>query len=85
MLLKKQVGPAGEVRDRQRVAVLAEPLPGHDADEVVTRLRAAGAQAIEVLTPGFVSASLERRRIEELADVADIGIKPRKRPLRIAR
>lgn len=81
MPLKKQSGSGRGAADRERVAVLAEPLPGHDADEVVTRMRAAGAEAIEVLAPGFVSASIERGRVGELEDVAEVGIKPRKRPL----
>jgi hypothetical protein len=80
MPLKKRA-PGSAAEDRQRVAVMAEPLPGHDTDEVVARLRAAGAQAIDVLAPGFVSASLERRRLRALEDVAEVQIKPRKRPL----
>jgi hypothetical protein len=85
MFLKKQVGSGSRAEGRQRVAVMAEPLPGHDTEEVVTRLRAAGAQAIEVLAPGFVSAALERGRLCELEDVAEINVKPRKRPLGAAR
>lgn len=85
MLLKKQAGPGSRTEDHERVAVMAEPLPGHDTDEVVARLQAAGAQAIDVLAPGFVSASLERGRLSALEDVAEINIKPRKRPLGAAR
>ena len=51
----------------------------------MARLRAAGAQAIEVLAPGFVSAALERGRLGELEDIAAVNIKPRKRPLGAAR
>ncbi|MDF2780515.1 MAG: hypothetical protein K0S96_319 [Geminicoccaceae bacterium] len=85
MLLRKQTAGGPDARDRQVVPVLAEPRPGHDEAEVVGRLRAIGASRIEVLAPGFVSASLEQGRLAELEDIAEVGIKPRKRPLGAAR
>jgi hypothetical protein len=83
MLLKKQTAK-GE-SDRQVVAVVAEPRPGHDAGEVVSRLRALGASRIEVLAPGSVSATLERGPLGELEDIAEVGVTPRERPLGAAR
>jgi hypothetical protein len=85
MLLRKQTTGGPDARDRQVVPVLAEPRPGHGEAEVVGRLRAIGASRIEVLAPGFVSASLEQGRLGELEDIAEVGIKPRKRPLGAAR
>ena len=81
MLLKKQTAPGESERDREVVAVLAEPRPGHDEAEVVGRLEALGASRIEVLAPGFVSAALARGRLSQLEDIAQVGVKPRKRPL----
>ena len=81
MLLKKQTAPGESERDREVVAVVAEPRPGHDEAEVVGRLKALGASRIEVLAPGFVSAALARGRLGELEDIAQVGVKPRKRPL----
>jgi hypothetical protein len=81
MLLKKQITRGTSARDREVVAVLAEPLPGHGEAEVVGRLRALGASRIEVLASGFVSATVLRGRLGDLADIAEVGVKPRKRPL----
>jgi hypothetical protein len=81
MLLKKQTAQGASERDREVVPVLAEPLPGHDEAEVVGRLKALGASRIEVLAPGFVSAAIARGRLGELEDIAQVGVKPRKRPL----
>ena len=85
MLLRKQTAGGPSARDRQVVPVLAEPRPGHDDAELVGRLRAIGASRIEVLAPGFVSASIEHGRLAELEDIAEVGIKSRKRPLGAAR
>ena len=52
---------------------------------LLKKQQAAGAQAIDVLAPGFVSASLERGRLSGLEDVAEINIKPGERPLGAAR
>jgi hypothetical protein len=85
MLLRKQAGRGGGADDREPVAILAEPLPGHHDAEIAARLRDLGARAVEVLAPGFVSATLARGRLSELDDIASVGIKPRKRPLGGAR
>jgi hypothetical protein len=81
MLLKKQTAQRESERNREVVPVLAEPLPGHDEAEVVGRLQALGASRIEVLAPGFVSAAIARGRLGELEDIAQVRVKPRKRPL----
>jgi len=85
MHLKKQTGKGASESDRQEVPVLLEPRPGHDEGEVVGRLQALGASRIEVLAPGFVSATVERGLLRELEGIAEVGIKPRKRPLGAAR
>jgi hypothetical protein len=85
MLLKKQTARGESERDREVVPVLAEPLPGHHEAELVGRLQALGASRIEVLAPGFVSAAIARGRLGELADIAQVGVKPRQRPLGGAR
>lgn len=78
MRLKKQTTSE---RDHEVVPVLVEPLPGHDDAEVVGRLQAIGASRIEILAPGFVSAVVERGRFGQLEDIAQVGVKARKRPL----
>ena len=85
MSLKTQARPGSRVKDPRRVAVLVERLPGYDVAEVVARLRVAGAQAIKMLAPACVSAARERGRPRALADVAEISVKPPKRPLGAAR
>jgi|tagenome__1003787_1003787.scaffolds.fasta_scaffold20962679_3 hypothetical protein len=81
MWLKKRSAKVNTEHDRGAVAVLVEALPGHSDEEVVNRLRMIGAHRAEVLAPGFVSAAIERGRIEELEDIAQVGIKPEKRLL----
>ena len=85
MLLKKQTAQRESERDREVVPVLAEPLRPGDEAGAVGRLQALGASRIEVLAPGFVSAAIARGRLGELEDIAQVRVKPRKRPLGGAR
>jgi hypothetical protein len=82
MWLKKRSAEIETEHDRDVVAVLVEAMPGHSDAEVVNRLRTMSAHRIKVLAPGFVSAAVERGRIEELEDIAHVEIKSQKRPLR---
>jgi hypothetical protein len=79
--LKKRSAESDTEHHRGVISVLLEPLPGYSDAEVVNRLRTIGAHRVEVLAPGFVSAAIERGRIEELEEIAEVGVKPQKRPL----
>ena len=86
MLLRKQAGRAARARAiASRSRSSPSRCPGMTTPRWSGRLRAIGARAVEVLAPGFVSATLERGRLSELDDIASVGIKPRKRPLGAAR
>jgi hypothetical protein len=61
-----------------RLRVTLEPLPGHFDREVVSELRAVGADSIEVVAPGFVSAIAPESALDRLRAVALVHIKAEK-------
>jgi hypothetical protein len=65
-------GPDAEVE------VLAEPRPGHTADEVARLLREAGASQVAVLSAGFVSARTSRVALAAVDGVATVSPKATK-------
>lgn len=62
------------------VSVLVEPQPGHSDEDVVGWLRAQGAQDIEILGTGFVSARLQERVIHLISDIAIVHRKNQSQP-----
>lgn len=81
MLLKKQSPETPRRGDSDVVSVIVEPLPNHSCEEVLDRLRALGATEVEVVAAGFISASVIRRRLSALEDIAHAGVKPRSLPI----
>ena len=64
------------------VSVAVEPLPDRTDDEVVAMLEAEGAEEINVLAEGYISARVPRAAIERLEAVASVQVKTRKTPKR---
>jgi hypothetical protein len=59
------------------LAVLLEPLPGHSDHEVVEVLTTQGAHEVEILSPGFISASIDLSTLRAAEAVAYIHPKRR--------
>lgn len=66
-------------RDAAMVAAMLEPLPGHSEDEVMHLLRDGGAQEIDRLAPGFISALADRATLETARAIAYVHPKVAKR------
>jgi rhodanese-related sulfurtransferase len=64
------------------IDVLVEPMAGHTVDEIVQRLREAGATNVDVLAPGFVSARGTREGLRSLESIAISHPKVEKAPRR---
>jgi hypothetical protein len=62
------------------LAVLVEPKPGHSDEEVVQHLRDAGATALTVIAPGFVSAVADRRACDSISRIAFVHVEESKEP-----
>jgi hypothetical protein len=69
-----------ESRDEavERIWVTVEPRAGHSDAEIVNTLREAGAEDVEVLAPGFVSAHTDTATLGLLDEIADVHVKARK-------
>jgi hypothetical protein len=67
-------------RDAAMVDAMLEPLPGHSDDEVMHLLRDGGAQEIDRLAPGFISALADRPTLEAARAVAFVHPKVAKQP-----
>ena len=81
MLLRKQTAGGPSARDREVVPVLAEPRPGMTTPSWSGGCARSAPAASRCWRRGFVSASIEQGRLAELEDIAEVGIKSRKRPL----
>jgi hypothetical protein len=62
------------------VAVILEPLPGHEDEEIVASLEEAGVNDITILAPGYISAHAMPEALKAVEEIADIHVKPRKQP-----
>jgi hypothetical protein len=60
------------------IAAMLEPLPGHSDEEVVESLRNAGALAVKILTPGFISAKASRAALRNIEAIAYVHPKRQK-------
>ena len=63
------------------VSVLVEPRPGHSDEEVVAALKQQGAQDIDILSPGFISALVTPAAASLLSAIADVHKKVVKQTL----
>jgi hypothetical protein len=78
MKLRKRTGQGFAHASDALVAVLLEPLPGHSDREVVDVLTAEGAQEIAMLSPGFISAHVDRSMLQAVETVAFVHPQRRK-------
>ncbi len=78
--IKREV--SGEEREssefQDTIAAMLEPLPGHSDEEVVESLRNAGALAVRILTPGFISAKASRAALSAIEAIAYVHPKRQK-------
>ena len=63
------------------IPVLIEPLEGHTDAEVLEVLRVLGAQEVEILAPGFISAQADPDELRwHLRGIGQFQVKPTTRP-----
>ena len=67
-----------------RLPVVIEPLEGHSDEEILAVLRELDASAIDLLVPGYISASLSLEGIERLQDRALVSIKGESEPIAVS-
>jgi hypothetical protein len=77
MFLKKR-NQSDEPGEERLEDVLLEPLAGHSDHEVVDVLSSHGAQEIEILSPGFISAQASPTTIKVAETIAFVHPKRRK-------
>lgn len=71
--MRKETVPARNFSpEAARLDVMVEPLPGHSDEEVATALRQGGAERVEVLAPGFISAQASGECLQKVEDIAAI-------------
>jgi hypothetical protein len=78
-LLRKVTTRAAE-EDGGGIAVLIEPKPGVSDAEVAEYLRGAGAEAVDIIAPGFISALAGRATLGDVAEIAFVHVKATKQP-----
>ena len=71
--MRKQTVPARNYSlEATRLDVFVEPRPGHSDEEVVSALRQNGAENVEVLAPGFISAQASGESLQKVEEIAYI-------------
>ena len=79
--MRKETVPARNYSlEAARLDVMVEPLPGHSDEEVATALRNCGAESVEVLAPGFISAQASGACLQKVEDIAEIHPKRDSQP-----
>lgn len=78
MILRKKTTQGSANAPDGLLAVMLEPLPGHSDREVVDVLTVHGAREIEILSPGFISAQIDRSALKIAEAVAFVHPKRRK-------
>jgi len=66
------------MRTSREISIVVEPDASHGDQEIVERLKASGATRIEVLAPGYISASLPVDNIEQLRGIGHLTLKRQK-------
>ena len=75
--MRKETVPARNYSpEAVRLDVMVEPLPGHSDEEVAAALRNSGAESVQVLAPGFISAQASGACLQKVEDIAEIHPKP---------
>lgn len=74
-LLKPLEPGAGTNRDHERVDVLVSPSAGRSDEEVLRNLSAIGADQVDHLATGFISARITRGEIAGLERIARVSVK----------
>ena len=81
MLIRKVTTEDGPTTDSDEVVpVTVEPRPGRSDEEVAKRLRDVGAGDVTIMAPGFISAAVRRKSLDDIELVAYIHRKARKQP-----
>ena len=80
MPLFRKVTPVPIEDDSSELPVLVEPKPGVSDAEVANCLRGAGAESVNIIAPGFVSALAGRTALRRVADIAFVHVKAPKQP-----
>ena len=79
--MRKETVPARNFSpEAARLDVMVEPLPGHSDEEVAAALRNSGAESVQVLAPGFISAQASGACLQKVKDIAEIHPKPASQP-----
>ena len=75
--MRKETVPARSFSpEAARLDVLVEPRPGHTDEEVVSTLLRCGAENVELLASGFISAQASGACLQKVEDIAEIHPKP---------
>lgn len=69
-----------ELDSKALLSVLIEPYEGRTEEEVVDKLKEYGGKEIEILAPGFISATATRDCIKKLEPLASVEVKPENLP-----
>jgi hypothetical protein len=80
MPLLRKVTPSPVEDSSEEIPVLVEPKPGISDAEVAERLRGAGAEVVDIIAPGFVSALARRAALRKVAEIAFVHVKAPKQP-----
>lgn len=64
-----------ELDNKILLPVLIETYKEHTEEEVVGKLKEYGGEEIEILAPGFISATATRACIKKLAPLASVEVK----------
>jgi hypothetical protein len=89
MLLKKTASrKAGDLSaldetSNELLNVMLEPYPGQADEEVMASLQAAGAEEVQLLAPGFISAQARPAALKAIESQAHIHVKARKQLRRL--
>ena len=78
VMIRKVTKTHGSAHDQGEISVIVEPRSGHTDEEVASALKEAGASSVDVLCPGFISASATAACLSRIKSIASVHRKTTK-------